>query len=390
MLDSMFAQNLVERIMRNLGYNINIMNGKGIIIASGDHKRVGDFHEVAYEVIRKGLEYKLVKPDKNNYIGVKPGINMPITYEGETIGAVGITGDPEEVFKFAYLARISVEMMIQQEYYKKHLRLKQSKHDFLCSALLFEPLNINKLEHLVKSLRYDLTLPRVPMKLCVSFAKDNETVLEKIKGEHLLTAQDIAMPLGDNCIAIFKEFPGNKAGKSREVILQYINSVRAVLPEPENIMFLVGTAQRRLREYRQVFGYLTWLEDNIKPEIGGDYFFVDYVDRYLQSIIPFQTFESIFSSYVEPVEKYGSDIFIETMAALYHSSMNINETAKRLFVHRNTVLLRIRKMKEVLGIDPIHNIKDRNFAFHLAYYVKNLLNAAAFNNNQEMLNEKYS
>jgi hypothetical protein len=44
----------------------------------------------------------------------------------------------------------------------------------------------------------------------------------------------------------------------------------------------------------------------------------------------------------------------------------------------------------VLGIDPVHNIKDRNFAFHLAYYVKNLLNAAAFNNNQEMLNEKYS
>ncbi len=33
--------------------------------------------------------------------GVKPGINLPISYQGDIIGVIGITGTPEAVEPFA-------------------------------------------------------------------------------------------------------------------------------------------------------------------------------------------------------------------------------------------------------------------------------------------------
>lgn len=40
-------QKIVNRLMNILGKNINIMDTKGVIIASGDSTRIGSFHEGA-------------------------------------------------------------------------------------------------------------------------------------------------------------------------------------------------------------------------------------------------------------------------------------------------------------------------------------------------------
>ncbi|MFZ5974754.1 MAG: CdaR family transcriptional regulator [Bacillota bacterium] len=373
MLDSVLAQTLAKRIMKYLGYNINIMNEKGIIIASGDQKRIGDFHEVAYNVINDGLDFKLVKQDEENYIGVKPGINMPIMNEGEIIGAVGISGNPDEVFKFAYLVRMSVEAMIEHEYYKEQIRKRQNKKNIFCNALLFEePVNIARLENLAKNLHYDKTLVRVPVIIELFSFKDNDAILEKVKGGVLHTKQDISMTLGNNCIAVFKTVPGNQLNTYRQTMLQYIENINSLLPEPDRCTFFVGTPQARLEDYRQAFSHVTWLEDHIKPAVGAVYFFMDYLLQYFQDMVPFSIFESVFSPYTESIDKYGRDIFIETANALYQSGMNINKASKALFMHRNTILFRLKKMKETIGIDPLHNMSDQQLLFQLLHYVKNM------------------
>lgn len=366
MLDSGLAQTVVERIMQKFRHNINIMNERGIIIASGDPRRIGDFHQAAYEVMDRRLEYIIVRHDKKDYIGAKPGVNMPITHDGEIIGALGISGDPEEVLPFADLVRMSAETMIDHAFFKEQVRHRHHKKDAFCNALLFEPLNINKLEHMAELLQYDITIPRVPIKIGVPWSKENEAVLEKIKRTH---PQDMAMALGDNCIAIFKTIASNDASRYRQIIFKYIEGIRAILPQPENSIFLVSTVQRRLENYRQAFGYAAWMEDHIRPNPGSVCFFVDCVDQYYHGLVPFEVYDCIFSAYLDSIDKYGREIFIETANALYESSMNINEAAQALFVHRNTVILRIKKMKELLGLDPIHDIKDRHFFLRLAEYV---------------------
>lgn len=48
------AQRIADRIMEIVPYNINIMNQKGEIIASGDKGRIGSVHQGAVKVIEGG------------------------------------------------------------------------------------------------------------------------------------------------------------------------------------------------------------------------------------------------------------------------------------------------------------------------------------------------
>ena len=46
-LDVELAEKIIDKLADCTDYNVNIMNDKGIIVASKDKSRVGTFHEVA-------------------------------------------------------------------------------------------------------------------------------------------------------------------------------------------------------------------------------------------------------------------------------------------------------------------------------------------------------
>ncbi|MDN5332687.1 MAG: carbohydrate diacid regulator [Tepidanaerobacteraceae bacterium] len=73
-----YAQTIVDRTMKILGYNINIMDSRGIIVGSGDKKRLNTFHQGAAEVIRTGRPIEITSDMARNLEGVKPGVNLPI------------------------------------------------------------------------------------------------------------------------------------------------------------------------------------------------------------------------------------------------------------------------------------------------------------------------
>lgn len=64
---------------------------------------------------------------------------------------------------------------------------------------------------------------------------------------------------------------------------------------------------------------------------------------------------------------------LDTLFVYMESHCHISETAKRLFVHRNTVVYRLEKCEELLGI----SLKDSDFSLQvrLALRIKHLLNA---------------
>lgn len=52
MLNRELAQNIVNKMMEVIPYNVNIMNHKGVIIGSGDSSRIGMIHNGALEALR--------------------------------------------------------------------------------------------------------------------------------------------------------------------------------------------------------------------------------------------------------------------------------------------------------------------------------------------------
>jgi carbohydrate diacid regulator len=119
------AQDIVDKTMNILGRNINIMDENGVIIGSGDKSRLNQFHEGAAQVIKEGKKLEIYSKDINHLVGAKPGINLPIEYNDKIIGVVGITGEPNEVTPFGEVIKMTVEMMLQQEFLLKELQLEQ-------------------------------------------------------------------------------------------------------------------------------------------------------------------------------------------------------------------------------------------------------------------------
>lgn len=80
MLTREIAAEIVKQTMVRLDRNINIMDDRGKIIASGNSDRINTIHEGATEVLRTGRAVTISDKDiqwKNSY----PGVNLPIHFQ---------------------------------------------------------------------------------------------------------------------------------------------------------------------------------------------------------------------------------------------------------------------------------------------------------------------
>ena len=89
------ANEIIENLRSIIKEDINFISPAGLIIASSDETRVGDFHEGATIVARTKKE--LIINSENLFDGTKKGINLPVFFEQNLIAIVGITGEASEI-----------------------------------------------------------------------------------------------------------------------------------------------------------------------------------------------------------------------------------------------------------------------------------------------------
>ena len=132
------AQDFVDATSLLVGQRtINIMDQKGIIIASTEKHRIGDFHQGASEVLATGKPVRIQKEDLPRYPGTKEGYNMPIFLNDEIIGVVGIFGCEEEVQSIANLLRVYVTQSFSQFQMTQKQNLEAELRNQLLRLLLF-------------------------------------------------------------------------------------------------------------------------------------------------------------------------------------------------------------------------------------------------------------
>lgn len=129
MLLEVFAADLVRFTSELLdGRTVNIMNTEGVIIASTESHRIGTFHQGAWEAASSGKPVSIRKDQVSQYPGAREGYNMPIRAGNTVIGVVGIFGSPEQIKELAHLVEVyaekcyQVEALIQSRYAQSSLR----------------------------------------------------------------------------------------------------------------------------------------------------------------------------------------------------------------------------------------------------------------------------
>lgn len=113
-LSPSLAHDIVTRTMRIIPFNVNVMDASGVILASGDRDRVGELHDGALLALARKATVEVDAASARRMHGARPGINLPLVVDGQLCGAVGLSGEPDEVRQFGELVRLTAEMILEQ------------------------------------------------------------------------------------------------------------------------------------------------------------------------------------------------------------------------------------------------------------------------------------
>lgn len=128
------AQQIVETVKDVCNHNINFIDTKGMIFASTDASRVGDFHEIGRQVIVSGQTIE-VETD-NSFFGTQKGVNIPFVYKGEVIAVIGISGAPDEVRQYAYLAQKITALILREHEIENQSNSRKEQMHYVVRAVV--------------------------------------------------------------------------------------------------------------------------------------------------------------------------------------------------------------------------------------------------------------
>src|SRR5690625_3576615 len=111
--DNLFAS-LVEEITAYIDEQVIITNEYGVIVASTDQSRIGNYHEGAYLAIKKQKKMVMTEEMARKLKGVRKGMVLPIIIENKPIGVLGITGDPVKVEPYGRIVQRMSELFINE------------------------------------------------------------------------------------------------------------------------------------------------------------------------------------------------------------------------------------------------------------------------------------
>ena len=373
MIDKILAERLIEKISQTTEYNVNIMNEDGVIIASRMKERVGSFHEVAFSLLR-GEETSCIVTKEDAENGIMPGVNMVIFVNHQREGVVGLTGDPREVMPIAKIVKMSVEVMLEYELYKYERLRKYNLREQLMHLLLYsEQISRDALDPYTSALRLKEDAVRIPILLECGDKQKREKILNGLLEENRQSGgQTLIDTTREESIMLFKSLQCADSMLMQQYRFILEEYLRPYMEYAEShgvkLTAYVGPMQNDFMQYRQSYLYCLWLQKNIPG--GGIRHFYDYIVKYLESVAPMSEFHAIF---LMIKKKLGPKViagFLETMEALIEKDYSLSKAGEYLHVHKNTIVYRLNKIREVLNINPLSSNTDREFMECFYYYLK--------------------
>lgn len=371
MLEESIAEKVLSRLTGVTDYNINIMNEKGIIIASQDASRIGTFHEVAYNIIRQQQDLIAVSSD-NHFLGTRNGVNLPIVNRTKVVGVVGITGAPEQVKPLAMMLKITIEVMLEFEIQEREANARRSMKELFFNQLLYqEHAGEQELSQQAEKLGYEANTNRIPILISAATEQESHTIADVCKKRDVHTKQDMLIHTTDGDVLIFLNLGAGEhiCSDYREMVYEYLADViQFVAKEKLSCKFYIGSIQNSLERYSQAYKHCLWLK-RTHPEGKTEQFFYDYVFDYLQSCIPVTEMYGVFGGYVECMDEAFWNTYSGIMKVMEETNNNMVQSSNRLHMHKNTLVYQYNKIRQQLGINPLTNAKDNQFATCLSGYL---------------------
>lgn len=402
-----YAQEIASSTAAIIGHNIIITDVDGKIIGASQSERIGQLHEASLEVARTGAASETTREQARQFRGTLPGVTFPIqNLNGRTVGTMALTGSPDEVRPFGLIVKKQIEILLRErELYVYSSSRESILQDLIHDLETFVPGvgNETMLQSRAIELGYDPSLFYIP--IVVDLYQFGRYALEVRRECRDGESGQVEMRILNIKKAVLAEMRGifshprtvsSVSGNNRFVTLHAVKDADHADPQHEKaalaqVVELSQNLLDRLEDYglkaaigigspaHSVAALSLSCQEARKALMLGKKF-KQRPDVYC--IADFRM-EDVISTIDAPVRirfikgltgnlrgKSDWPELEKTIRAWCESGFSLVETARRLHIHRNTLIYRLEKIRHLTGED-IHSFRtcfNLYFALLLGQY----------------------
>ncbi|MCI6024170.1 MAG: helix-turn-helix domain-containing protein [Candidatus Faecivivens sp.] len=351
-------QGVVHQMRDAIDRVIGVIDENASIIACSELSKIGttgdyysvDFGESHDVFVRDGYTYKPFGPHiKADY-------------------AVFVEGTDEMASRYAQLLAISLSSI--KQYYDE----KYDRNNFVKNVVL-DNIMPGDLFTKAKELHFNVDVTRVVLLVRVVSTND-VSAYDVIQNLFPDKQKDFVFNISESDIVLIKEI---KAGIDSKDLEKLARSIVDTLSSEFYTKAIVGigTSVVGLKELARSFK-----EAQVALEVGKvfdtDQSIVSYDNLGIARLI-YQLPTTLCETFLKEVFKTGSIDSLDhetlfTIHKFFENNLNVSETSRKLFVHRNTLVYRLEKIKKLTGLDLREF--DHAIIFKIALMVKKYLNSS--------------
>ena len=331
---SRLFQSIVLQMKDTVDRTIGIVDASGAVVACTDLPRIGEMREEA--ITELGFAGEIVRFGGYTYHTTGDRASR-LEY------AVFVQGEDELARSICSLVAVSINN-IKTLYDEKH-----DKATFVKNIILD---NILPGDIYIKSreLHFGNDVPRVVF-LVRQQAPADVAAIDVVNGMFPDKQKDFVLHISETDIVVVKEV---KAGSEIKDLVKLADSIEETLLSELSVKCLIGigSVSSQMKDIAKSFK-----EATTAIEVGA-------VFDTEKNIISFENLgRLIYQLPITLCEMFLSEVFrkgsidsldqetLFTIQKFFENNLNVSETSRKLFVHRNTLVYRLEKIKKLTGLD---------------------------------------
>ncbi|MGD7054042.1 CdaR family transcriptional regulator [Sutcliffiella horikoshii] len=348
MLRTSLAKKIIREVKNFIEEDLIIVDTSGIIVASTDPDRLGNFHEGAYLAASEKQIRIISKQDETTLSGVQAGITLPLFHQQKVVGVIGITGTPEKVLPYGELIKKMTELLIQESHYQDQFEWEARSLETFVFDWLLEDGPSTSIKKRAEVLGINMEVNRqvilIEFQTSEAFMKTKRWHFSEMDVE--LKKEDMLVQWGQNRLILLL---ASNNTLSRELLLKLLKNIQSQLQSYVGAPIFMGIGK--------ACNYSSLKDSYLEAERALNACSMDVpitfeedlrLEMILQAI-PIEVKKEFAQRLLSPVIS-EKDLLV-TIQVYFTYHLSLKETAKAMHIHINTLHYRLRKVEMLTGLE---------------------------------------
>ncbi len=358
MISNQILQTTIDGLKNITRRDITVLEPEGTTIATTEENGIDEFSQAVSDFVHSQAESQLVQ----GYQFFKVFDEYTVEY------VVAVKGEDEDVYKIGKIAAFQIQNLLIA--YKERF----DKDNFI-KNLLLDNLLLVDIYNRAKKLHIENNVKRVIF-LIESHNERDTNIIDIIRSIFPAKGKDFVTAVDEKNLILVKELKDKDTFEDVErmakIILDTLNSEAM-----SKVYISMGTIVNDLKDVSR-----SYKEAKMALEVGK----IFYAERYIIGYEKLGIGRLIYQLPIPLCKMFIKEILhgqsiddfddetITTVNKFFENSLNVSETSRQLYIHRNTLVYRLDKLQKNTGLD-LRTFDDAitfKIALMVAKYMKHM------------------